>query len=254
MKILKFFSFLGGLTALGCASFYITYEKVSAIVMEEEKEYKKNEVVFKTFINEIEDEKSETEQKAEEVAEKKETLNVNTDNFIFVGDSRIEDFKSAYKNIGIKTAEFITTENPDYYWMVNMGADSVDSILKNKPGKYNIVFNIGINDLNNAKMYIDFLNHFAHKYPNQNIFVLTIGPLDELKAAENDLTHINNDDIYDFNINISKNLNKNVHVIQVFQELIVNGYDTVDGYYLTKDTSKSLLKFIKEYIKQLQTN
>lgn len=249
MKVAKFFGFLATLSLLGYLSFTITYESVSAIVMREAEENKKNEIVIKPIIiEEYEDEKSESE------IEKKEVLNTKTDNFIFIGDSRLDSMSALSHSIGFKSVEFITTKNPDYYWIVNEGIDGLDYILKNKPGNYNVVFNLGINDFNNIKMYIDFFNSLSERYPNQNIFLLGIGPLDEIKAIENDITHVNNDDIYNFNIDIMKGLDKNIHMIYVFQELITNGYNTIDGYYLAEDTSMSLLKFIWNHVKSLQNN
>lgn len=253
MKFAKFFGFLGALSALGYATFYITYETVSATVMEEAEENKKNEVVIKPIIVQ-EDEEDEEEKKPRREIRKEESLNVKTDNFIFIGDDRLNSMAAVSNSVGFKSVEFVTRENPDYFWMVNEGADTLDYILESKPGNYNIVFNLGINDLNNVKMYIDFFNHLAYKHPNQNIFVLTIGPLDEIKAMENNISNINNDDIYSFNIDMKKGFNENVHIVHVFQELIVNGYDTTDGYYLTEDTSISLLKFIWNHVKELQNN
>lgn len=249
MKVAKFFGFLATLSVLGYLSFTITYESVSAVVMKEAEENKKNEVVIRPIIiHEKEEEKSKSE------IDKKEVLNTKTDNFIFIGDSRLGSSSALYNKAGFNSVEFITTDNPDYYWTVNVGADGLSDILENKPGNYNIVFNLGINDLNNIKMYIDFFNNLASKYPSQNIFVLGVGPLDEVKAVENNITNINNDDIYNFNIDMMKGLDENIHIVHVFQELINNGYDTTNGYYLTEDTSMSLLKFIKEHIKKLQDN
>lgn len=249
MKVLKFFAFLATLSGLGCLSFYITYENVSAIVMKQAEENKENEIIIKPIIIEEEE-----EEKVELEIEEKEVLNRKTDNFIFIGDSRLDSMSYLCKNVGLNSVEFITVENPDYYWMVNTGVDGLNDVLESKPGDYNVVFNIGINDLNNIKMYIDFFNNLAERYINLNIFVLGIGPLDEVKAIENDIIHINNDDIYNFNVDMMKGLNKNVHVIHVFQELMNNGYDTVDGYYLTEDTSMSLLKFISNHIEKLKNN
>ena len=52
MKIIKFLAGTTLLTVVAVTSFNITYEKVSAIEMEKDKERKKNEVVFRPFINE----------------------------------------------------------------------------------------------------------------------------------------------------------------------------------------------------------
>ena len=251
MKAAKFFGFLATLSMLGYLSFYVTYESVSAIVIKEAEESKKNEIVIKPI--KLEDVNKQEEPKVD-IDEEKESLNIKTDKFIFIGDSRLGSVSNLSNEIGFGSVDFITTENVDYYWLVNNGVDSLDYILDNNLGNYNIVFNLGINDLSNIELYVDFFNSLAERYPTQNIFVLSVGPLDEGKAIENDIMHINNDDIYNFNVDMMKRLNKNVHMIHVFQELINNGYNTTDGYYFTEDTSISLLKFIKAHIKKLQDN
>lgn len=250
MKLKKTFTLLSTLCLLGYASFYITYEKVSAIVMKEAEEMKKNEIVIKPIIIEEEEEEKEESIIEDENIEK---VNQKTNNFIFIGDSRIDSFKSIAHNINFDSIEFITSENADCDWMRNSGLSELNHILNSNPGHYNIVFNVGINDLNNIDRYVNFFNDLANQHPNQNIFVLGIFPLDELKFEEENDIFINNDDIYDFNIEMKKNVNNNVHIIHTFQELILNGYDTVDGYYLEEETSLSLLNFIWNHVNVLET-
>lgn len=249
MKFIKILTTITSLAILGWVSFYITYEKVSAIVMEEAEERKKNEIVLRPIvINEDEDKK---EPIIEEV--QKEIINVKTDNFIFIGDSRLDTLRSVSNNINFNSVEFITSENADCDWIRNSGLTQLNYILNSMPGHYNIVFSPGIKDLNNVDRYIEFFNDFANQHPNQNIFILDVAPLDEIKALENNIDFINNDDIYEFNIEMKKNLNDNAHIIYAFQELIINGYNTIDGYYLEKDTSLSLLDFIWNHIVSLET-
>lgn len=252
MKILKFLAGTTLLTVVAVTSFNITYEKVSAIEMEKDKERKKNEVVFRPFINEENYIKNESVIGDKE--DEKTKLNVQSNNYIFIGDSRLNTLKDINYKYDFNDVKFISTENADYDWMRNTGLSELNYILNTTSLNYNIVFNPGISDLENSQRYADFFNNLANQHPNHNIFVLNVYPLEEIKAEANNLNVVNNDYIYNFNINLKKSLNENVHLIYAFQELIGNGYETIDGYYLNEDTSDRLLRFIHEHIKSLQVS
>ena len=249
MKIAKF---LAGTTLLGVvavATFNITYERVSAIEMEKAKEEEKKKIVFRPIT--IKDEDTKKEEIIEDV-DAGPKLNVKTNNFIFIGDSRLDTLRNVSKNYKFDYVKFISTENANCDWMRNSGLSELNNILNTTSQSYNIVFNPGISDLGNIQRYADFFNNLANEHPNHNIFVLDVFPLDEIKAEENNLNVTNNDYIYDFNIDLKKSLNENAHIIYAFQELILNGYETIDGYYLTEDTSNRLLGVVYEHIKSLQ--
>ena len=254
MKFIKFLTLVTTLGTLGCISFNITYDRVSATVEKEAEERKKNEVVIRPLIieeDEIKENKIE-ESKEDKDEHKKEQLNVKTDNFIFIGDSRLETLKNISDNTNVTSAKYITSKYADCDWMRNTGLSELNHILTTSPGYYNIIFSPGINDLYNINRYVDFFNYMANHHENQNIFVLGVTPLDEIKIAENYIATINNDNIYEFNIDIMKNINDNVHMIYAFQELILNGYETIDGFYLNEDSSIYLLNFILNHVKSLQ--
>ena len=249
MKIAKF---LAGTTLLGAvavATFNITYERVSAIEMEKAKEEEKKKIVYRPIT--IREENT----KKEEIVEDVDTgpkLNTKTNNFIFIGDARLDTLRNISSNYNFDYVKFISAENADCDWMRNGGLSELNNILNTTSQSYNIVFNPGISDLGNIQRYADFFNNLANEHPNHNIFVLDVFPLDEIKAEENNLNVTNNDYIYDFNIDLKKSLNENAHIIYAFQELILNGYETIDGYYLTEDTSNRLLGVVYEHIKSLQ--
>lgn len=250
MKIIKF---LAGTTLLGLMAiitFNITYEKVSAIEMEKAKEQEKNKIVYRPITITEDDNK---EKESIEDIDDGPKLNTISNNFIFIGDNRLDTLRNTASNYNFDYVKFISTENADCDWMRNSGLSELNHILNTTSLSYNIVFNPGISDLENIQRYVDFFNNLANEHPNHNIFVLDVFPLDEIKAEENNLNIIDNDYIYDFNIDLKKSLNENVHIIYAFQELILNGYETIDGYYLTEDTSNRLLGFVYEHIKSLQT-
>lgn len=305
MRLMKILTLTATLGILGYLSFNITYDKVSAIVLREAEENKKNEIVIRPIDvdEENEDNTYITEEIEEEIEEEIKKLNIKTNDYIFIGDSRLNALKDISNNIGFNSVNFITSESADCNWINSFALNELDYILNSTNGYFNIIFSPGINDLNNVNKYINLFNNLANKYSNHNVFVLGVGPLDEIKYIKNNvgivnssdmdfiknnivnnespsdnievdennennidndsiynnidfiknnIDIVNNDDIYNFNIDIMKNVNDNVNVIHVFQELMLNGYKTIDGYHLEKDTSISLLKFIKNHIESLQ--
>lgn len=277
MKFIKIFSLLGVLSLIGYISFNITYEKVSAIVMQEAEEEEKNKIKIHPIIKEDKIEEDEIEEDETGEDNDSEVLNVITNNFIFIGDDRLNISVNNY-NKELGSVEYILSKDANYKWLKNEGVDQLDTLLNTKGGHYNIIINPGIKDLDRIGDYIELFNDLSYKYSDQNIFVLNIAPLDELEYIKNnidivniedsdtefeftnnyidilnDINLVNNDDIYKFNIDIMKNTSDNIHVIHIFQELMENGYSTIDGYYLDEDTSNLLLKIIANHIKSLQT-
>lgn len=274
MKFVKIFSLVSVLSFMAYVSFNVTYDKVSAIVIQEAKEEEKNKIKIRPII--VEDECSE-ENKIEEDNDS-EKLNIITNNFIFIGDDRLNMFMDNYSETGLDSVEFILSKDANYRWIKTEGINKLDQILNTKGGHYNIIINPGIEDLDRVDDYIELFNNLGDTYSDQNIFVLGIAPLDELEYIKNnvgiidsedsdgefeltennidilnDINVVNNNDIYEFNVDIMKNVSDNIHIIHVFQELMEKGYSTTDGYYLDKNTSNLLLKIICNHIKTLQS-
>lgn len=274
MKFVKIFSLVSVLSFMAYVSFNVTYDKVSAIVIQEAKEEEKNKIKIHPII--VEDECSE-ENKIEEDNDS-EKLNIITNNFIFIGDDRLNMFMDNYSETGLDSVEFILSKDANYRWIKTEGINKLDQILNTKGGHYNIIINPGIEDLDRVDDYIELFNNLGDTYSDQNIFVLGIAPLDELEYIKNnvgiidsedsdgefeltennidilnDINVVNNNDIYEFNVDIMKNVSDNIHIIHVFQELMEKGYSTTDGYYLDKNTSNLLLKIICNHIKTLQS-
>lgn len=238
--------------AVAVLTFEITYEVVSANETIKAIEKQKKEVVFKSFIthneeNNINLDKNKDDDK-DDLDKMKNFINTKTNNFIFIGDTRLDSLKDVSYSFKFDFLKFITSDNFDCDWVRNKALFELNNILNNTSLSYNIVFSIGINDLENVDRYITFFNDMAKLHPNHNIFVIDISPLDEIKFLEYYDGLINNDDIYSFNRKLTKGLDPDVKLIYSYKELIINGYNTIDGYYFDEDTSLNLMKFIKEYI------
>lgn len=301
MKFVKIFSLVSVLSFMAYISFNITYDKVSAIVIQEAKEEEKNKIKIHPIIIDDENHKEDKIEKDNDY----EKLNVITNNFIFIGDDRLNMLMDSCNESGLDSVEFILSKDADYRWMNTEAISKLDRILNTKGGHYNIVINPGIEDLDRVDDYIKLFNNLGYKYPDQNIFILGIAPLDELEYIKNnidiidskesdnesefreniidsdqsgnefefteindesdnefefteinidilnDMNIVNNDDIYAFNVDIMRNASDDIHIIHIFQELMENGYSTIDGYYLDENTSNLLLKTICNHIQSL---
>lgn len=250
MKFIKSLLWVLFIMLVAILTFSITLEIVSANEEMKEIERQKNQVIFKSFIDLEEENYNNTnnQENMTDVVDMSNFVNVKTDNFIFIGGSRFESLKDLSDNVDFNFIEFITSKDFDCDWLRNSALNDLNKLLHNSSESYNIVFNIGINDFENVDRYAQFLNELADLHPNHNVFVVDVAPLDEYKFSAYYNYPINNDDIYNFNISLKKSLNQNVKMIYSYKELIINGYNSVDGYYFDKDTSIKLLQFIRDTI------
>lgn len=252
---MKYFKIVSGALTLGLiagVAFNITYEKVSAI--EDIKEAQKNKIVIRPYVENIYTNNGVLDTGAD-IKKEKSTYkpNVKTEDYIFIGDSRLDSLRE----LSSMNYNFITTQELNCDWLRNGGLSQLNSILNTTNRSYNIVFSLGIDDFENVDRYAQFLNDFAYRYSNHNIFVLEIGPLDEHKNTINeikkvDLSTVDNDAIQMFNVELRKKLNNNVCPLFTFQELIGNGYNTIDKYYYDRETSYKILNFIRNHVESLE--
>lgn len=245
MKFIKFLGSLALMSAVFVFTFNFTYEKVSATEMVKDEAKKKNEVTFKKFLTEDDLSIMDYINSSKENSTKNERIKIKTDNYIFVGDSRLEGMRPFLDIKNEDSLYFVTSDNIKCDWFRNKALSEINKIISKNNTNYNIVFTMGINDLDNVDRYIEFFNYLSKLHTKHNIFVTDINPIDEYKYMQNGLDFVNSDDIYRFNISLKKNLSENVYFINTYQELICNEFGTEeDGYTYTDDTYFRLAKFI----------
>lgn len=143
---------------------------------------------------------------------------------MYVGDSRIENMKNAVQDDSIT---YITNGGGNYEWFSNEGITNVDSQIVEKPNQI-IVFNLGINDLDNVDNYINKYNELITKYPDTKFFILSVNPVDE---SDTNIS-VTNDDISLFNSKMYKAFPN--YYIDSSKNL--NNFTYVDGVNFTDET------------------
>ena len=157
---------------------------------------------------------------------------------IYMGDSRIVGMMSSITN---KSITYIAQSGAGYSWLV----DSAIPELANKiEGKKFIVLAFGVNDLGNAANYLTKYQELKDTYPNVNIYIMSVNPVDEAKEAENGYT-VTNESIENFNETMKNSFGENY--IDVYAQ-IKDNFETEDGVHYTTETYKKILEIVINYI------
>lgn len=157
---------------------------------------------------------------------------------IYMGDSRIVGMMSSITN---KSITYIAQSGAGYSWLV----DSAIPELANKiEGKKFIVLAFGVNDLGNAANYLTKYQELKDTYPNVNIYIMSVNPVDEAKEAENGYT-VTNESIENFNKTMENSFGENY--IDVYDQ-IKDNFETEDGVHYTTETYKKIHEIVINYI------
>ena len=157
---------------------------------------------------------------------------------IYMGDSRIVGMMSSITN---KSITYIAQSGAGYSWLV----DSAIPELANKiEGKKFIVLAFGVNDLGNAANYLTKYQELKDTYPNVNIYIMSVNPVDESKEAENGYT-VTNESIENFNETMKNGFGENY--IDVYAQ-IKDNFETEDGVHYTTETYKKIHEIVINYI------
>lgn len=157
---------------------------------------------------------------------------------IYMGDSRIVGMMSSITN---KSITYIAQSGAGYSWLV----DSAIPELANKiEGKKFIVLAFGVNDLGNAANYLTKYQELKDTYPNVNIYIMSVNPVDEAKEAENGYT-VTNESIENFNETMKNGFGENY--IDVYAQ-IKDNFETEDGVHYTTETYKNIHEIVINYI------
>lgn len=157
---------------------------------------------------------------------------------IYMGDSRIVGMMSSITN---KSITYIAQSGAGYSWLV----DSAIPELANKiEGKKFIVLAFGVNDLGNAANYLTKYQELKDTYPNVNIYIMSVNPVDEAKEAENGYT-VTNESVENFNETMKNSFGENY--IDVYAQ-IKDNFETEDGVHYTTETYKKIHEIVINYI------
>ena len=112
---------------------------------------------------------------------------LNNEVIVIVGDSRMELLERRRNEISIPYyVEFNAKSGADINWFIEKGIPNLYKILKNKKHKYKVIFNLGVNDLNdniNIKNrtyeYYKLYKNIKMNNKDTKFYYLTVNPIDD---------------------------------------------------------------------------
>lgn len=194
--------------------------------------------------------------KTKELEEEKTVLEINK--IIIIGDSRMELINNKKQVLNIPNSiVFIAKSGAKISWLYEIGLQKLyETIEHRKKYKYHVVFNLGVNDLDDDVNIVNLANEYYKVYnriirDNRDIsfYLLSVNPVDENRIYTNFSMHNKrtNDKIEKFNnylMNfINKDKLKNVKYCDSYNEL---EFYLPDGLHYDTQTDKKIIKYIIE--------
>ncbi len=155
------------------------------------------------------------------------------EDMIFVGDSRFVGMRSVVGG----SASWFCEISQGLYWLQNVCAPKLKKV--NLKGKA-VIFNLGVNDVNNYNAYITYLNKLGKvlRKKGASVFFMTVNPVDENKEAQYGYS-VTNSMIRTFDLYLAAGL-KNFGLINTYDILLTGAFDTVDGIHYTSSTYSTI--------------
>ncbi len=165
------------------------------------------------------------------------------DGTIFIGDSRFVGMKSALGSSS-NEAQWISKTGEGYSWLVNTAITSLNSKIKSGK-RYNIVINLGVNDMGNIDKYLNFYDKMVKykEYKDCNIIIVSVNPIDDSLVAKYGYS-VKDSMVKKFNTKLKKNLNNKIKYCDTYSK-IKSTFKTTDGLHYTNNTYKKIYKEIK---------
>lgn len=178
-------------------------------------------------------------------------LTNKNDNFIFIGDSRTVAYKDIVEVDKYDFVTFISEDSIGHDWLEKTAIEKLNTRFETTDLNYNVILNLGINDLENIDKYINTYNELANKNPKHNFFVVSLNKVNTEEMIKNGYNKMENSNIEEFNINMKKSLASNIHFIDTYSYYKDKDLYTNDGLHYTKNSSSDILNYISDYIKSL---
>lgn len=161
------------------------------------------------------------------------------DNYIWAGDSRTVGLAS---DCGISEDFILAKEGMGLDWCKNNIA------YLNSTKECNIVFNFGVNDLENVHDYVDFYNNLPDEFlTNNQIFIMSVNPVNETAESKHGYS-VTNANIDEFNNILYKSLRKEICYLDTNSYLKNTGFGTQDGLHYDTKTYQKLLTYTVDII------
>lgn len=156
---------------------------------------------------------------------------------VWVGDSRTVGMKN---NIDGENNFWVAQTGEGYKWFTEKAIYQAKHALKEGEG-YTVVFNLGVNDLDNVDKYIDTLNELQDgEWSNAGqIIVLSVNPVDETKHK-----NVKNKQIEEFNNKMKTKLKKKIKYVDTYSQLLGH-IGTDDGLHYDKNTYQKIYDTVR---------
>ena len=160
---------------------------------------------------------------------------------IFVGDSRTVRMNQTLRTqncaANLTGVDFVASSSQGLSWFKSSGYQTLLNKAKAAGADAScpvaIVFNLGINDLENISEYIDFLQQIAPELEGLNcrLFYMSLNPINSAMIDKKGLVHREEADVREFNRRIKSELNGSYVYIDIYSWLLQTGYSTDSGMY-----------------------
>ena len=167
----------------------------------------------------------------------------SVDGNIFIGDSRFEGMKSSV-DYSSDNVTWISKVGVGYSWLKDTAVSKLSSSIQSGK-KYNIVINLGVNDLGNVDSYIKTINSLINdsKYNDCKFIVVSVNPVEEDKEKANGYS-VKNGSIKTFNKKMKNGINSSAKYCDTYSKIVSN-FSTADGVHYTKNTYQDIYSEIK---------
>lgn len=154
---------------------------------------------------------------------------------IMVGDSRFVGMSSA---VSFSGCEWICDVGTGLDWLENTAAPQIDTAVTENCA---IVFNMGVNDIDRASGYVDFLNSRVDQWTSAgaDVYFMTVNPVDRSLYSG----VVTNEAIVNFNNIMAANLSPWFGYIDTYQDLSTNGFTSRDGLHYTNETYVKIFQY-----------
>ena len=125
-------------------------------------------------------------------------------------------------------------------WLKNTGIPIGKRYFKKDTA---IIILMGVNDLDNYKKYVSYINENVHSWKSNGsrVYFVSANP------CEGKHEYLNTK-IEAFNSYLKSNLSSDVIFIDTYSYLLDDGYHTTDGLHYDKSTSRAIYNYIKSKV------
>ena len=103
--------------------------------------------------------------------------------YIFVGDSRTVGMRNALQNDSNDVpCRFIAKSGEGFYWLYQDGIVELEEALRSTPYA-TVIFNLGVNDLEEADRYISFYKALFSEYHDPSFYIMSVNPVEDDRCS-----------------------------------------------------------------------